>query len=134
MAMKYLLHLSFLILPFWFTSWHVPPASDPFDDVVKALRAGNANELSRYFDNMIQITLFDQSNSYSKAQATMILKDFFSKNPVKSFQIIHEGGQDSRFGIGRMVTANGTYRITFFLRQHGPDQYVLQEIRFENQS
>ena len=134
MAMKYLLHLSFWILPLWITAWNIKPAADPFDDVVKALRAGNATELSRYFDNMIQITLLDQSNSYSKAQATMILKDFFSKNPVKSFQIIHEGGQDSRFGIGRMVTANGTYRITFFLRQHGPDQYVLQEIRFENQS
>ncbi|MBX5437930.1 MAG: DUF4783 domain-containing protein [Thermoflavifilum sp.] len=132
--MKYLLHLSFWILPLWITAWQMKPATDPFDEVVKALRAGNATELSRYFDNMIQITLLDQSSSYSKAQATMILKDFFSKNPVKSFQLIHEGGQDSRFGIGKMITANGTYRITFFLRQHGPDQYVLQEIRFETQS
>ncbi|MCL6523029.1 MAG: DUF4783 domain-containing protein [Thermoflavifilum sp.] len=133
--MKYVLLLSLWAMPFWVRGEQVSPtAADPFDEVVKALRTGNVNALSQYFDNMVQITLMDQSNSYSKAQATMVLKDFFDKNPVRSFQLIHQGGQDSRFGIGKMVTANGTYRITFFLRQHNPNQYVLQEIRFEPQS
>jgi Domain of unknown function (DUF4783) len=107
-------------------------SSGPFDNVVKAIKNGNVNEMSRYFDNMVEITMQDQSNSYSKAQAEVILKEFFDKNPVKSFDIIHQGGNDSIFGIGNLVTSSGTFRTTFFLRQKG-DNYVLQEIRFESQ-
>ena len=103
----------------------------PFDDVVSAIKQGNVNTLSKYLDNMVEITLADKSNSYSKAQAEVILKQFFETHPVKSFEIVHKGGEDSKFGIGNLVTGNGAYRITFFLRQKG-NNYVLQELRFEN--
>lgn len=103
----------------------------PFDGVVQAIKAGNAAGLNKYFDNMVEITLQDHSNSYSKAQAEVILREFFARNSVRSFQLIHQGGAESKFGIGNLVTVNGTFRITFFMRQKGKT-YVLQEIRFEN--
>ncbi|MFY0252785.1 DUF4783 domain-containing protein [Chitinophaga sp. 30R24] len=103
----------------------------PFEDVVSAIKQGDVNGLSRYFDNNVEINISGKSNSYSKAQAEIILKDFFSKNPVKSFELIHQGGDNSRFGIGNMGTANGPYRVSFFLQKKGGSM-VLNELRFEN--
>jgi hypothetical protein len=102
----------------------------PFDSVVKAIKDGNVKELIKYADNTIQITLQEKANSYSKAQGEVILKEFFTRNKVQSFDIIHQGGEESKFGIGKLVTSGGSYRTTFFLRQKG-NTYVLQEIRFE---
>ena len=47
------------------------------DDVIGALRAGNASEVGKYIDENVELTLPDKSDNYSKAQAIMILKDFF---------------------------------------------------------
>lgn len=105
---------------------------NPFTSVITALEKGNVEGLSHYFDNMIEITLPGNTNSYSKSQAVVILKDFFSHNPVKGFKLIHKGqsGQGSSFGIGNLATSKGTFRTTFFFRQKGDDM-VLQELRFE---
>jgi hypothetical protein len=105
---------------------------DPMTNVVSALKKGNVQELSHYFDNMVEISLPSNANSYSKSQAVVILKEFFSDHQVKSFSLIHKGssGEGSSFGIGSLVTNAGTYRTTFFFRQKG-DSVVLQELRFE---
>ncbi|MBS0026164.1 DUF4783 domain-containing protein [Chitinophaga sp. 22321] len=103
----------------------------PFEDVVAALKQGDVNALSRYLDNTVEINIAGKSNSYSKAQAEIILKDFFSKNPVKSFELIHQGGDNSRFGIGNMSTGNGAFRVSFFLQKKGGSM-VLNELRFES--
>ncbi|RAJ03907.1 uncharacterized protein DUF4783 [Chitinophaga skermanii] len=105
----------------------------PFEDVVGALKQGDTNGLSRYLDNNVEINMMGKSNSYSKAQAEIILKDFFSKNQVKSFELIHQGeatGGGSRFGIGNMTTSGGNYRTSFFLQKKG-NNTVLDKLRFE---
>ena len=48
------------------------------DEVIGALRSGNSSELSKYFDENVELTLPDKSDSYSKAQAQLIVKDFFA--------------------------------------------------------
>ncbi|MEC5148099.1 DUF4783 domain-containing protein [Chitinophaga sp. 212800010-3] len=103
----------------------------PFDDVVAALKQGDVSGLSRYLDNNVEINISGKSNSYSKAQAEIILKDFFGKNPVKSFELVHQGGDSSRFGIGNMTTGSGNFRVSFFLQKKG-GVMVLNELRFEN--
>ena len=108
-------------------------AAGPFEEVVGALKGGNVTTLSKYFDNMVEIAMPNNTNSYSKTQAAIILKDFFARNPVKDFKLIHQGtsGEGSTFGIGNLETGNGNYRTTFFFRQKG-NSTVLQELRFEN--
>ena len=102
------------------------------DDVVKALKVGNATQVARYFDQVVEITMPDKRNSYSKSQAEMILKDFFKNNPIKSFDIIHKGeNAGAEYCIGTLVTRNATYRTTVFMKHKGTKQ-TLQEIRFEN--
>src|SRR5438309_6761712 len=47
------------------------------DDVINALRTGNAQELSKYVDDNIVIYLPDKNDTYSRSQAVMVLRDFF---------------------------------------------------------
>ncbi|HSN61350.1 MAG TPA: DUF4783 domain-containing protein [Ferruginibacter sp.] len=108
-------------------------ASTGIEDVIAALKSGNAAQIANYFDNTVDITLPQKSNSYSKSQAEVILRDFFNNNPVKSFQVIHKGDNaGSEYCIGKMVTKNGTYRTTLFMKQRGDKQF-LQELRLENE-
>lgn len=106
-------------------------AAGPFDDIVTALKQGDVGGLSKLFDGNVEINMAGKSNSYSKAQAEIILKDFFAKNSVKSFELAHQGGDNSRFGIGNLTTSGGNYRVTFFLQKKG-NTVVLSELRFEN--
>lgn len=102
------------------------------DDVVIAMKTGNTAQIIKYFDNTIEITMPEKSNSYSKSQAELVLKDFFNTNPVKAFEVIHKGeNAGSQYCIGNLTTKNGSFRTTIYMKQKG-DRQVLQEIRFEN--
>jgi len=101
------------------------------DEVVSAIKSGDASKMSRYFDNLVEITLNERSNSYSKSQAEIILKDFFGNNNVKNFQVVHKGtSNDAEFCIGSLSTRGGEFRTTIFMKTRG-DKKVLQELRFE---
>ena len=102
------------------------------DEVISAMKEGNSAGIARFFDNTVEINMPDKSNSYSKSQAELVLKDFFSSNTVKSFEIIHKGeNEGSQFCIGTLVTKTGSFRTTIFMKLKGGKQ-VLQEITFEH--
>ena len=125
--MKHFLVLS--ILTFFFSFFKV---NTGIDEVVAAMRSGNSSLIAKYFDDLVDISMPDKSNTYSKNQAELVLKDFFTNNPVKKFEIIHKGeNAGSQFCIGTLYTKNGSFRTTIFMKQKGGGQ-LLQELRFEN--
>ncbi len=102
------------------------------DEVIGAMKAGNASEVAKFFDNTVEINMPEKSNSYSRSQAELVLKDFFAVNSVKSFEVLHKGeNSGSQYCIGTLVTRNGSFRTTIFMKQKG-DKQLLQEITFEN--
>ncbi len=102
------------------------------DEVVTGLKSGDAAQISKYFDNTVEISMPDKSNNYSKSQAELVLKDFFSTTGVKNFTVIHKGeNSGSQYCIGTLATKNGSFRTTVFMKQKNDKQFV-QEIRFEN--
>lgn len=101
------------------------------DEVISAIKSGSASQLSKYFDNTIEITLPDKTNAYSKSQGELVLKDFFDNNGVKDFEIVHKGENGgAQFIIGTLDTKNGEYHTTIYMKQKG-DKQLLQELRFE---
>lgn len=104
------------------------------DNVISAIKNGNATQIAKYFDDKVQLTMPDKSNSYSKIQAESIVQGFFSGNAVTSFVVIHQGSNDdgSQYCIGTLQTTKGTYRTTIFMKQKG-NVSVLQELKFETQ-
>jgi len=102
------------------------------DAVIGALRSGSANDLSNYLDDKVELTMPDQSDSYSKAQAVLILKDFFNNNDVKSFEVKHKGdGGGGQFCVGTLQTRSGNFRTTVFMKVKN-NKEVVKEIRFQS--
>jgi hypothetical protein len=101
------------------------------DDVISALRSGNATQLSKFVDNNIELSLPSKTDNYSRQQAMVILQDFFSNNGVKDFEVKHKGDNGgNQFCIGTLQTRSGNYRTTFFLAERNGKFYV-KEIRFQ---
>ena len=106
--------------------------SSNIDGVISALRSGNASGLAKYFDDNVELSLPVKSDSYSKAQAQVILKDFFANNGVKNFELKHKGDSPGgTYCIGTLQTKSGNFRAHVFMKTKGGKE-VLKEIRFQS--
>ena len=122
---------SVFYLGFLFLAASFARQQEPIDQVISALRAGNAQELSRYFDDNLELTLPGKSESYSRSQAQLILKDFFSTNRVKGFELKHKGNSPGgSYCIGTLQTQAGSFRTNVFMRDKGGRETV-REIRLQ---
>jgi hypothetical protein len=102
------------------------------DQVIGAINDGKAKDLGKYIDENIEITLPDKSSNYSKAQAILILEDFFDTNKVKSFDIKHKGDQNGgQYCVGTLQTKSGNYRTTIFMKTTNRGD-IVKEIRFQS--
>ena len=109
--------------------------SDILTDIGNAIRSGDAHSVARYFSSTVDLTILQQEEVYSKAQAEQVLREFFSKNTPRSFNLIHKGvsKEGAKYAIGTLVTAQGTqFRTYFFVKQSGSGE-LIQELRFEKQ-
>lgn len=101
------------------------------DDVVVALKLGNASQLSKYFDARVDIGLPDKSDNYSRVQAEMVIKDFFVSNVVRNFDLKYKSEKSgTNYCVGTLQTKSGNYRTTLIMKQKGAKQY-LQDINFQ---
>ena len=106
--------------------------SSDIDGVIGALRTGNSAELARFFDDNVELTLPVKSDSYSRAQAQVIIKDFFTNNGVKNFELKHKGDSPGgHYCIGTLLTKSGNFRAHVFMKLKG-NKEVLKEIRFQS--
>ena len=107
--------------------------ADTLERIGMAIQSGNSKELAKYFDNSVEITIYQGEEVYSKAQAELVIRDFFNKHSPSSFKTIHKGNsnQGSQYGIGSLITKNGTFRTYIYIKQKG-SSFFIQEIRFEN--
>ena len=128
--MKNILGLAVITLSLVLVSFR--PSTYNIDEIAVAMRAGNAAQLSRYLDTRVDISLPEKSDSYSKSQAEMIIRDFFTLNGVQNFLVKHKGENGAaEFCVGVLQTKNGDFRTTLFMKQKG-DKKLLQEIRFQS--
>jgi hypothetical protein len=126
MKKKLLIILVTLLVSFTIHAENIPP------DLVTAFKTGDATKLAEYFSISIELTLFDKEEIYSKTQAEMIMRDFFSQHPPTQFKILHQGGKDnSKYAIGNLICGSSSFRITFLLKTMGGSLFIHQ-LRIEN--
>ena len=125
---------SFVIL-FLFAFTTAVFAADVIDDIATAMRSGNPKNISKYFIENIDLKIIEQESVCSKQQAEMILKDFFTKHPIKSFTVAHksEAKNGSQYVIGTLETVNGKFRTNFFIKTSG-GQTLIQQFRIETEN
>jgi|688.fasta_scaffold01092_6 hypothetical protein len=101
------------------------------EEILGAFRNGDALKISRHFDSFVEITVHDKSHSYSRTQAEVVLKDFFTTNNVRNFTIIHRvNSNNGEYCVGTLNTRLGEYRTTILFKNKG-DRKLIQELRFE---
>ncbi len=102
------------------------------DEVVKALQSGNSAEVARYFDDNVDLTIPGKSDNFSKAQAQMVLRDFFNNNNVKGFELKHKGeSPGGHFCSGTLQTVGGNFRTNVFMKMRNNGE-VVHEIQFQS--
>jgi hypothetical protein len=109
--------------------------ADIYDDIGNAIRSGDAKQVTAYFGSNVDLTLSNQEDVYSRAQAEQLIRDFLSKNPPRSFTVVHKGSsrEGTLFAVGNLVTSSGkTFRTSFTLKNN-QGKYIIQELRFEAQ-
>ena len=101
--------------------------------ITKALNSGDATTLSKYFDSDVELSILDNEDIYSKAEASKIVQTFFADNATKSFAKAHSGqskGSDSQYVIGNLTTSVGAYRVYIYMKVSGKN-YLIQELRID---
>lgn len=124
----------FIFLLAFLAGLHLSGNAQSFDNIADAIRTGNASALAEYFQGNVEISVKDAQNSYSKSQAEVVLRNFFSSHVPRSFAIAHQGSspEGSKYFIGNLATSAGNYRAYVYAKQSG-GSFVIQEIRFEEQ-
>ncbi|MCC6385688.1 MAG: DUF4783 domain-containing protein [Bacteroidia bacterium] len=124
---------SILIILFCTSFIRLEATADIFDDLTSVIRSGDSRQISRYFGSNVDLTILSSEEVYSKAQAEQVLKDFFTKNPPRSFNFIHKGlsKDGAKYAIGSYVSTQGaSYRTYIFIKTVNGSE-IIQELRFE---
>jgi len=129
--MKTIKLLSILLIFVAFSQTSIAQSANVPSEVLSALNSGDAGKLSSYMNNNIQLTVDNKNDIYSKQQAAGIISDFFKKNSVNRFEVLHQGVKEaSSFAIGMLYTSGGKYRVTVLTRKNG-NITVIQQLRIE---
>lgn len=103
------------------------------DEIILSLKSGNAKNLSKYFNDNVELVVLDNDNVYSKAQAQQIVGNFFERFHPEGFTVMHEGGDEGpKYVIGNLITKNITFRVYFLLKKDKGKDYIHQ-LRIEKQ-
>jgi len=105
---------------------------DPIAATAELIKKVNIHDFAKTFASSIDLTILDQEDVYSAAQAEIVLEGFFKNNAVKSVTIIHKvtSNPNVRFAVFNVVTANGTYRTSVSLKLT-EGQFLVNELRIE---
>lgn len=96
-------------------------------EIISALNDGNSSQLSGYLNANVELVIDNRNDVFSKQQASGIIADFFRKNHVNSFQLLHKGNKDlASFAIGMLKTSDGNYRVYLLTRKN-----EIQQLRIE---
>lgn len=102
------------------------------DKIADLIRQGKTSELSQLFASNIDLNIMGEENSYSKAQAEIVLNEFFSQYQPKSVKPLHNinSNPNYRFSVLILQTSNGIFRIAYTLKGENGSMVII-EIRIE---
>ncbi len=98
--------------------------------ISKAIGSGDANALSQYFDDKVEVSILDDENVFDRSAAKQALEQFFNKNKPKSYNQVHDGtskGAGSKYTIGNLKAGNKVFRVYVYMKVSGSN-HMIQEI------
>jgi len=107
-------------------------SNDVIDDIASCIRSANTKELSKYFSSTVSMTLMNDEGIYSRVQAEIILRDFFSKNTPTNVKVAHrlDSNPNFRYVVLNLETSKDAYRVSYKLT-HNDNSFQVTEFRVE---
>ena len=108
-----------------------PAGYDVFVPICKYMAQGNADNLSAWFDDNLEIAVVSQGSNASKAQAKQIVKTFFENYTPRSFEVNHTAGRDNmKYALGTLKAGGENFSVTIFVSSKGKS-YKIQQLKIE---
>ena len=104
---------------------------DVFVPITKYISQGNAENLSAWFADNLEIAIIAPLNNSSKNQAKSILKAFFDSYTPRSFDITHIAGKpNKKYALGTLSAGGESFNVTIFISCKD-DEYKIQLLKIE---
>lgn len=104
---------------------------DVFAPISKYLAQGNAEALSAWFSDNLQISVISQEITASKSQARQIVKSFFESYTPRSFNISHTAGRSNmKYALGELNAGGEIFSVTIFVSVKD-GTYKIQQLSIE---
>lgn len=108
-----------------------PAGFDVFIPISKYMAQGNADKLSAWFDDNLEISVISEGSSASKAQARQIVKVFFESHTPRSFEVSHTAGRHHmKYALGTLSAGGESYTVTIFVSDKGKG-FKIQQLKIE---
>ena len=108
-----------------------PAGYDVFVPISKYMAQGNADNLSAWFDDNLEIAVVSQGSNASRAQAKQIVKTFFENYTPRSFEVNHTAGRDNmKYALGTLKAGGENFSVTIFVSSKGKT-YKIQQLKIE---
>ena len=104
---------------------------DVFNPISKYLAMGDADRLSAWFSDNLEVTIFSDSNDSSRNQACQIMKSFFRSYTPRSFEITHRAGRSNmKYALGTLNAGGEMFMVTIFVG-YNDKTYKIQHLKIE---
>ncbi len=106
---------------------------DVFDTLSGYFKEANSKEIAGYFASVIELNIFSEDGEYSKAQAELILRDFFFKHAPGSVKIVHRlnPSSDYKFVVLSVQNKDEKFRVSISMTNTG-NKFLIKTISIEN--
>lgn len=93
-------------------------SADQLAAVRSAISSGSSRNLAQYLGPSVEVGFDGDKQSYNSTQTELVMKNFFTKNPPTSFDIVHQGASNDGipYAVGHYVGKTGSYQIFIKLK------------------
>lgn len=128
---KFLLLAAFFAAPLCASAQTGSYDYDVFKPISKYITMGDAEKLSAWFADNLEVSITSNSIDSSRNQAKQILKSFFDQYTPRSFEITHTAGKgEMKYALGTLSAGGETFMVTIFIGSTGRD-YKIQQIKID---
>ena len=106
-------------------------AQDLIGPIKAAIKAGNIDQLGKYFNQSIDVNIEGNLNTFSKTQANFAIGEFFKGHPPTDFTIVHNGSSEGglQYAIGKFISNRESYTVLIRIKEASGAR-LIHEISF----
>ena len=100
---------------------------DVFIPIAKYMESGDADKLSVWFADNLQVDVMGTINNCTRNQAKLILRNFFTNHTPKEFKIMHKSGRPPmNYAVANLDAGGSQYRVIIFVKSVNGKNEILQ--------